>query len=100
MIIYDIQMLTPLGKKYGQMHVESQNGRLSGMLSLLGESQPIDGRVQSDGRCEFSGRLITLLNTIEYCAKGTINSDQIQFSMEGRGKVYPVTGIRREKTVL
>ena len=93
MIIYDIQMLTPLGKKYGQMHVESQNGRLSGMLSLLGESQPIDGRVQSD-------RLITLLNTIEYCAKGTIDSDQIQFSMEGRGKVYPVTGIRREKTVL
>ena len=100
MQLYDIQMLTPLGKKYGQMHIQSSDGRLSGMLSLLGESQPIEGTVQSDGTCEFCGRLITLLHTIEYRANGLIGPDEIQFSIAGRGRVFQVTGTRRERIVL
>lgn len=100
MKLYDIQMLTPLGKRYGQMRLESSDGHLSGMMSLLGVTQPIDGTVRSDGSCEFSGRLITLLNTIEYCAKGMIAQDSIQFSIAGKGRTFDVTGTLREDITL
>lgn len=96
MKLYDIQMLTPLGKRYGQMRVESSDGHISGNLSLLGVSQPIDGTINSDGSCEFCGILVTMLNTIEYCAKGMIGQDSIRFSMSGKGKTFDVTGILRE----
>lgn len=100
MKLYDIQMLTPLGKRYGQMRVESSDGHLRGMLSLLGASQPIDGTVKADGSCEFCGRLVTMLNTIEYCAKGMIGQDSIQFSIAGKGRTFDVTGILREDITL
>ena len=98
--LYDIQMLTPLGMRYGQMHVESSGERLSGMLSLLGASQPIDGTVKSDGSCEFRGKLITLLNTIEYCAQGMIEQDSIRFSLAGAGRTFHVSGTLREDMTL
>lgn len=96
MKLYDIQMLTPLGKRYGQMHVEERDGKLSGVLSLLGMSQPIDGTVLNDGTCEFCGCLITLKNTIEYRAKGMILPESLHFSLVGKGNRFDVTGTRRK----
>ena len=38
MVIYDIALKTPLGRKSGELVVSNENGKLSGFLSLLGHT--------------------------------------------------------------
>ena len=97
MQLYDIRMHTPLGDRCGQMRAQVQDGRLWGEMSLLGRTQAIDGTITADGRLEFRGTLVTLLNIIDYCATGTMTGDTLRLSLEGKGQSFAVTGtLRRE----
>ena len=42
MKVYDILMNTPLGKKKGELKAKIENGKLSGFLSLFGNTEPIE----------------------------------------------------------
>lgn len=98
MQLFDIEMHTPLGERYGQLRAQIQDGKLQGELSLLGKTQPIDGTVREDGLWEFHGKLITLLSSIDYRATGRRVGDTLQLSLEGNRQTYAVTGTLREET--
>lgn len=97
MLLYDIQMCTPLGNRRGQLRAKVQDGKLQGDLSLLGRTQPIDGTVHTDGTWEFQGKLVTLRNIIDYRATGKEAGKILRLSLEGKGQSYAVTGTLREE---
>lgn len=96
MLLYDINMCTPLGWRSGELRAKMQDGRLKGEMSLLGKAQPIDGTVLTDGTWQLRGRLVTLVNIIDYHATGKMNGDTLQLSLEGNGKTFPIIGKLRE----
>lgn len=92
MKIYDIVLNTPLGKKKGELKTKIENGRLSGYLSLLGHTEPIEGTVDNDGKCSLKGRFITLIKSVNFTADGRFYYDALQLSLKGDRGEYEISG--------
>lgn len=92
MIIYDILMNTPLGQKKGELKAKIENGKLIGFLSLFGNTEPIEGSVDEDGRCSLKGRFITLMKSVDFTADGTIDIDTMRLAVKGDRGCYEITG--------
>ncbi|MGN1084220.1 MAG: hypothetical protein ACI4QX_04405 [Lachnospiraceae bacterium] len=90
---YDILMRTPIGEKRGNLTADIHDGTVNGTLSLLGHTEPFRGIINDNGECRINGKLITLMQTIEYNAIGTITGDTLQLFIQGGGNVFEVTGI-------
>lgn len=97
MRIYDILMNTPLGQKKGELKAKIENGKLIGFLSLFGNTEPIEGSVDEDGRCSLKGRFITLMKSVDFTADGTIDIDTMRLAVKGDRGCYEITGrLRRQ----
>lgn len=97
MKIYDIFLSTPLGKKKGELKAKIENGELIGFLSLLRHTEPITGTVDESGRCSLKGKFITLLNTIDFTADGTINCDTLRLRLTGASGAYEMIGAKHKQ---
>lgn len=89
---YAIEMQTPLGIKRGSMRVRIDRNDISGFLDLMNHSEPFCGKISEEGCCEFTGRMITLMRTIEYRASGKLDQDQISLEVYGERNVFWITG--------
>lgn len=90
---YKIQMRTPLGIKHGLLQMRKAGDQISGYLSVMKHSEPFRGTIEANGYCRFSGRMITLLNVIEYTASGYMDSEYISLLLEGGHNMYQITGM-------
>lgn len=97
MKIYDISLITPLGKKKGELKAEIENGKLTDFFSLLGHTEPIVGTVDENDHCSLKGKFVTLINTIHFTADGTINYDTMQLTIKGESSTYEMVGVLRKK---
>lgn len=89
---FDIRMRTPIGIRLGHMTVCRSLGRISGQLDILKHSEPFEGTIDDEGNCEMSGKIITLMRTINYKANGKITPDSLMLSiMDGR-HILEITG--------
>ena len=95
MVIYDIALKTPLGRKSGELVVSNENGKLSGFLSLLGHTEPIEGIVEENGKCSLKGTFVTLLNTICFTADGVINGEVLNLKIRSGSGTYEMVGALR-----
>ena len=95
MKIYDVLLHTPLGKKHGELKANIENGKLTGDLSLLGHTEPIEGTVDESGKCSLKGKIVTLLRTIDFSADGSINYDALRLSIKGESSIYEMIGALR-----
>lgn len=89
---YQIKMKTQMGNKYGQLCLYAKDGCLLGSFNILGHNNPIDGHVLQDGRCHFSGELITPMRSIAFFAKGKINQGSITLAIYTDEFTMPVLG--------
>ena len=98
MKIYDILLNTPLGKKEGELRTTVQDGKLTGFLSLFGNTEPIHGTVDENGLCFLRGRFITLLSTVNFTADGWLGAQVLQLHLRGEKNLYEMSGaLRAEK---
>lgn len=89
---YNISMQTPIGKKHGLITVSSDGGLIKGTLSVLNHSEPFEGVIDDNGTCSIKGKIVTLLRTVQYTAKGAINEDSVRLKVEAVNKSFEVTG--------
>lgn len=94
---YEVCMHTPIGKRYGSISVQADGGRISGNLYLLQHNEPFSGTIDEDGRCEFTGRLITLMRTISYAAAGTISEASLNLSLKCGPSSFELVGCAKRK---
>lgn len=91
-VIYNIEMKTPIGLRYGTISLCFTENQLRGTLDLLGHSEPFDGAVDDAGNCTISGRLVTLMRTINYTAVGKVTQKAIELSLKGDRNNFEITG--------
>lgn len=89
---YDVALHTLLGKRKGELCAEFENGKISGFLTLLGHTEPITGKIDENGEAVFSGKFITLINTIDFTAMGTVHGDSLQFIIKSGRESFRLTG--------
>ena len=98
MKVYDILLHTPLGKRQGELKAKIENGKLTGFLSLLGNTEPIEGTVEADGSCSLKGKFVTLMRSVDFTADGTIDYDALRLAVKGSSGYYKMLGaLRRAK---
>jgi len=79
---YEIFMRTPLGQKKGKLQAKIENGKLTGFLSLFGNTEPIEGIVDEKGNCSLTGRFIALMKTVNFTADGIIDPDALRLAVK------------------
>ena len=94
---YSIVMQTPIGKKYGSLSVSILADKLNGCLTLLNHNEPIEGIIDGNGNCSFTGKLVTLLRTIPYVATGIISDSEVKLQIKGARNTFRLTGVIDEK---
>lgn len=94
---YSIVMQTPIGKKYGSLSVSILADKLNGCLTLLNHNEPIEGTVDGNGNCSFTGKLVTLLRTIPFVATGIISDSEVKLQIKGARNTFRLTGVIDEK---
>ena len=98
MKIYDIVLLTPLGKKKGELKAKIENKKLNGFLSVLGHTEPIEGTVDENGKCSLKGRFVSLMKSVDFTADGTIDYDALRLAVKGDTGSYEILGqLRKQK---
>ncbi len=89
---FAITMHAPLGQRHGALTFEENDGKISGALLLLGNSDHVTGTITKDGRIEFTGNLISKLRTFSYVAKGKIENGHITLDVTGARYSFCITG--------
>lgn len=74
---YRIVMKTLMGKKYGRLTLYETENALTGTIDILGHQNTLSGERLSDGKCRFSGELVTPVRTFIFTAEGEINETQV-----------------------
>ncbi len=90
--IYNIILHTEIGERIGKLKVSVKDGTLKGMLYLLGKEHECIGTVDEQGKCEFSGTLVTLKNTFSYIATGYLRSSELLMTLKYKTKSYLLKG--------
>lgn len=96
-VIYDVRLMTPVGKRKGIMTVHKEHGRVYGVLDILGHSESFDGYISAEGSCVITGIVKTLMRTINYIASGFINDSELSLTVTDKnsGTAYSLDGISR-----
>lgn len=97
MKIYDILLHTPIGKRKGELKAKIENGKLTGFLSLFGNTEPIEGTVDESGKCSLKGKFITLMKSVDFTADGTIDPDIVRLAVKGDCSYYEIMGQLRKQ---
>ncbi|MGM9653508.1 MAG: hypothetical protein ACI3XP_07720 [Eubacteriales bacterium] len=91
-LAFDVRMRTPVGIRFGHMTVCRTLGRVRGHLDILNHCEPFDGTIDDGGNCKLSGRIITLMRTINYEATGTITPDSLELSITDDRHILKIIG--------
>lgn len=95
---YNVVMKTPVGLRQGIIDLCIVENRISGTIDILGHIEPLEGYIDSKGKCIISGRIITLMQTIQYKAVGQISQSRIDLKLQGEKNVFYLTGIALDES--
>ncbi len=90
--IYNIVLKTLIGDKYGKMITRTSNGKIEGIISILNHSEPFCGIIKPDGNCDIKGKIVTLLNTLNFIGTGNINKHFISLNIFSDNNEFKITG--------
>lgn len=89
---YRVELQTALGPRQGVLELEQQAQTLCGVLELLGRRTRCSGICLPDGTSELSGQIQTLLNTLDFRARGHITATGLSMQLWVGDDCYPMTG--------
>lgn len=89
---YHVELHTTLGVRQGVLELEQQEQTLRGTLELLENRTRCTGVVLADGTSVLSGQIQTLLNILDYRARGRITSEGLSMQLWVGDDCYSMTG--------
>ncbi|MGM9680718.1 MAG: hypothetical protein ACI3XR_04345 [Eubacteriales bacterium] len=90
--VYDVRMRTSIGDRFGRITVTQNQERISGFFDILNHNEPFEGTVDEDGNCSFTGKIVTLMRTIQYQAIGKILPNEISLTIRDGHHTIKITG--------
>ena len=90
-------MMTPLGKRRGNLELSQYGGFLNGVLTMFTRTTPIQ-----DGRCSgshisFRGNMKTMMKHLPYQAEGELRENGLELQITTEQGQYPAKGVLVEK---
>ena len=97
MKIYDILLYTPIGKRKGELKANIENGKMTGFLSLFGNTELIEGNIDESGKCALKGKFVTLIKSVDFSADGVIDLEGVRLAVKGDCGYYEIMGQLRKQ---
>lgn len=94
---YTITMITPVGIRDGSLVLNINHEDISGYLDILNHRNSLSGKLLKHGRCELTGKLISLMRKSNYTVVGTFDSHSIQLTLKDAKKSYQLYGIVKDR---
>ncbi len=95
--IYDVELSTLLGRRCGSLGVSILEGRLFGLLNLMKAENPVQGVVDSEGRCRLTGSIRTRMSAYPFEGEGRLLPECVELMLRCAGITLPMRGTRREE---
>ena len=92
---YSVVLETYLGIKKGELKITRDDLTISGYLTILNHCLPISGEITPDGGCFFTGSYITLLNKVNFKAKGSLTNEYVDLILQDPKNSFRLAGIAR-----
>lgn len=89
---YQIIMQTPLGARYGTMSVTLADQTVSGTMEILKHMEPFSGTIDENGDCRITGRMVTLMRSIDFTAEGNITPESVHLTVQGGRNSFELHG--------
>lgn len=95
---YEIVMQTAIGDRAGCLEAAWSNGIIKGIIQILDHTEPFSGQISEDGKCQVTGRIISLARIIPFAATGRITMDDVYLSLRGERNIFEIygTAVHRE----
>ena len=90
--IYKIKMHTTIGKRYGKMIIQKTGNIIHGEMEVLQHKEPLEGMVDSDGKLQMKGKIVTLIKSFQYTAVGWMTPDEIKLKFMSDYGEFAITG--------
>lgn len=91
---YEIELIVPLGIRYGTMQFEEDSGTINGTMNILGKTTEFSGLLK-DRKMIISGELDIRIRTIAYIGYGTLEDGRLHMQIKNQGKTYELTGHKK-----
>ena len=96
-LLYEIEMQTLIGKKYGSMYAEIlHNEEIKGFLNLMKKSTAFSGSIDINGECKIQGEIISLTKIIPYQATGYMKKETVMLDVYTNQGKFHITGKETE----
>lgn len=92
--IYQIQMNTAVGPRYGKLVVQILDGKITGIMEILKEAEWLEGSIDEDGYTAFCGKITSLMQRMEYVALGQITDEEVSLELKIGNTTFEMSGKR------
>ena len=89
---YRVVLHTEIGERIGKLRVSVSEGKLKGILYLLGKETECTGEVDEKGNCKLVGTLNTLKNKIQFVATGHLRTSDLLLTLKYKTRSYLLKG--------
>ena len=96
---YSVILETFLGIKKGELKISQNQSNITGYLSILNHCLPIKGKIDTDGRCNFTGSYITLLRKVNFQAVGSVSENYVDFILSDPKNTFRLAGIAKNLVI-
>ncbi|MCD8342423.1 MAG: hypothetical protein LUC87_09810 [Clostridiales bacterium] len=95
---YRVQVKMPTGVRKGTMELELGGPKLTGSLTILGRTEPVEGILNRDGSCTLRGRLRAMTREVVFSAVGRVDCQGLTLTVTSGRSTFQVTGIACPQT--
>lgn len=82
----------PTGVRKGTMELELGGPKLTGSLTILGRTEPVEGVLNRDGSCTLHGRFRGMLTEVVFSAVGRVDCQQLVLELTSGNGRFHMTG--------
>ncbi len=95
---YRIQVQTPMGMRRGFLELTLGGPALTGVLTVMGRREPVEGILNRDGSCTLRGRLRAMSREFVFSAVGRVDCQGLTLTVTSGRSTFQVTGIACPRT--
>lgn len=92
---YDIVLQTRIGDRKGSLALLISDGRIDGLMHILGKDSRCQGVLKDPDICELSGQLKTVVRSIDFSAYGKLTRENISLTLMAGRDTFRMVGTAR-----
>ena len=92
---YNVTMQTPMGKKNGELTLQTTGNVLTGKMVILGKNTELTPGKVNGKSFQFNGELHTAVGRMAYTCNGTVTESGLTAMVETRKGKFLLNGVRK-----